>query len=83
MQRKDFTLAAGVVLVLLCWGQATAQDKKGADPYPQSKESEIGGQKVKLVKTGQAIRKKTIFNSTNDQNLCFLRKFSNLLRSLK
>ena len=62
MLRNGLVSCAGVVLVILCCSQAVAQPQKGTEPYPHKKESEIGGQKVTLVKTGQAIRKKTIFN---------------------
>jgi hypothetical protein len=54
--------ATAIVLALLYLCDVNAHAQKGADPHPHRKESDIGGQKVKLVKTGQAIRKKAIFN---------------------
>jgi len=62
MQRKGIAVGAGVLLALSCWGAAEALGQKGSGSFPQSKESEIGGQKVKLVKTGQAVRKKLIIS---------------------
>ena len=62
MQCIRLARSAVVVLAVLSCGQATTCAQKGTDPYPHRKESDIGGQKVKLIKTGQAIRKKTIFN---------------------
>jgi len=62
MQRKGFAVGAGVLLALSCWVGAEALGQQGSSPSPQTKESEIGGQKVKLVKTGQAVRKKLIFS---------------------
>jgi hypothetical protein len=61
MGRNRVGAFAGIVLVLLCWNRTTALAQNG-EPYPQSKVSEIGGEKVKLVKTGQAVRKKLIFS---------------------
>jgi hypothetical protein len=62
MRRYRFAMGAGLVLVLSCWNGLEALGQSGSDAYPQVKESEIGGQKVKLVKTGQAVRKKLIFS---------------------
>ena len=62
MGRLGFTFALGACLAISFSSESAALGQKSADPYPQTKESEIGGQKVKLVKTGQAVRKKLIFS---------------------
>jgi hypothetical protein len=62
MCHKSLTLGVGVLLALLCWRGTEALGQNGPDAFPETKESEIGGQKVRLVKTGQAVRKKLLFS---------------------
>src|SRR6478736_899645 len=62
MRPVRLMLGTCALLAFGCLGAASAQEQKGAEAFPKTIEREIGGKKVKLVKTGQAVRKKLIFS---------------------
>jgi hypothetical protein len=62
MRCKGFAVGVGLFLALSCWSGAEAFAQNGSAAFPPTREIEIGGQKVRLVKTGQAVRKKLVFS---------------------
>jgi hypothetical protein len=57
MRSTSYAIVAGAIL-MLCWAGAEALGQE----FLQAKQADIGGKRVNLVMTGQAVRKKAFFS---------------------